>query len=52
LLPHGDAFARLEEARLEAACCLDTYFNLDRRHYALGYRSPHQFESGFQFSIS
>jgi len=44
LLPHGGAFASLEEARLEVAYYLDTYFNLDRRHYALGYRSPHQFE--------
>ncbi len=34
----------LEEARLEVAWYLDTYFNLDRRHSALGYRSPHQFE--------
>ena len=44
LLPHGTAFACLEEARLEVAHYLDTYFNLDRRHSALGYRSPHQFE--------
>ena len=44
LLPHGTAFASLEEARLEVAHYLDTYFNLDRRHSALGYRSPHQFE--------
>jgi len=44
-LPHGGAFASLEEARLEVAHYLDTYFNLDRRHSALGYRSPHQFEA-------
>jgi len=44
LLPYGGAFASLEEARLEVAYYLDTYFNLDRRHPALGYRSPHQFE--------
>jgi len=44
LLPHGGAFASLEEARVEVAYYLDTYFNLDRRHSALGYRSPHQFE--------
>ncbi|MGI4736938.1 MAG: integrase core domain-containing protein [Janthinobacterium lividum] len=46
LLPHGGAFAsleeaRLEEARLEIAYYLDTYFNLDRRYSTLGYRSPH-----------
>lgn len=38
LLPHGDAFASFEEARLEVAYYLDTYLNLDRRHSALGYR--------------
>lgn len=41
LLPHGEAFVNLEEARLEVAHYLNTYFNLDRRHSALGYRSPH-----------
>ena len=44
LLPDGSPFASLEEARLEVAHYLDTYFNLDRRHSALGYHSPHQFE--------
>ena len=52
LLPHGGAFASLEEARLEVAYYLDTYFNLDRRHSALGYCSPHQFERDFQTSLS
>ena len=52
LLPHGGAFANLEEARLEVAYYLDTYFNLDRRHSALGYRSPHQFERDFLTTIS
>jgi putative transposase len=42
LLPDGGAFASLEEARLEVTYYLDTYFNLDRRYSALGYRSPHQ----------
>jgi putative transposase len=46
------AFTNLEEARLEVAYYLDTYFNLDRRHSALGYRSPHQFERDLQISIS
>ena len=41
LLPHGGAFASLDEARLEVAYYLDAYFNLDRRHSALGYHSPH-----------
>jgi putative transposase len=51
LLPHGGTFISLEEARLEVAYYLDTYFNLDRRRSALGYRSPHQFERDFQSSL-
>ncbi|WP_262903263.1 IS3 family transposase [Hymenobacter psoromatis] len=52
LLPHGTAFASLEEARLEVSWYLDTYFNLDRRHSALGYRSPHQFERDLKLNLS
>ncbi|MGI4832719.1 MAG: IS3 family transposase [Janthinobacterium lividum] len=52
LLPHGGAFATLEEARMEVAYYLDTYFTLDRRHSAIGYRSPHQFERDFQTNLS
>ena len=48
LLPPGTAFATLEEARLEVAHYLDTYFNLDRRHSAIGYCSPHQFEQNLK----
>ncbi len=51
LLPPGTAFATLEEARLEVAHYLDTYFNLDRRHSALGYCSPHQFEQNLQNNL-
>ena len=51
LLPQGGAFASLEEARLEVAHYLDTYFNLDRRHSALGYRSPHQFERDLNLNL-
>ena len=51
-LPHGTAFASLEEARLEIAHYLDTYFNLDRHHSALGYRSPHQFEQDLKANLS
>jgi hypothetical protein len=43
-LRYGGAFACLEEIRLEVTYYLNTYFNFDRRHSALGYRSPHQFE--------
>ena len=51
LLPQGGAFANLEEARLEVAHYLDTYFNLDRHHSALGYRSPHQFEQNLKTNL-
>jgi hypothetical protein len=44
LLSGGSPFASLEEARTEVAWYLDTYFNLDHRHSAPGYHSPHQFE--------
>jgi transposase InsO family protein len=39
---------------LEVAYYLDAYFNfnLDRRHSALGYRSPHQFERDFRINLS
>ena len=50
LLPGGSPFASLEEARLEVAYYLDTYFNLDRRHSALDYRSLHQFECDFKIN--
>jgi hypothetical protein len=52
LITVGGAFASLEETRLEVAYCLDTYFKLDRRHSALGYRSPYQFERDLITSIS
>ena len=51
LLPHGTVFASPEEARLEVAYYLDTYFNLDRRHSALGYRSPYQFEHDLKINL-
>jgi putative transposase len=51
LLPGGSPFASLDEARLEVAHYLDTYFNLDRRHSALGYCSPHQFEHDFKINL-
>ena len=51
LLSPGSVFASLEEARLEVAHYLDTYFNLDRRHSALSYRSPHQFEQELKSTL-
>jgi transposase InsO family protein len=52
LLPGNAPFASLEEARLEIAWYLDVYFNLCRRHSALGYRSPHQFEHDLKSNLS
>ena len=52
LLPHSGLFGSLEEARLEVAYYLDICFNLDWRHSALVYRSPHQLEGDFQISLS
>ena len=51
LLPHGTAFAALEEARLEVAHYLNTYCNLDWRHSALNYRSPQQFEQELKSNL-
>ena len=50
LLLHGSPFASLE-ARLGVAHYLDTYFNLDRRHSPLGYRSPHQFKHDLKSTL-
>jgi putative transposase len=38
-------------ARLEVAHYLDTDFNLDRRHSALDYRSPHQVEQDLKTTL-
>ena len=51
LLLGGTPFASLEEVRLEVAHYLNTCFNLDRRHSALGYRSPHQFEHDLKTNL-
>jgi len=37
---------------LEVAHYLDTYFNLDRRHSTLGYRTPHQIEQDLKTNLS
>ena len=51
LLPDVTAFASLEEARLKVAHYLDTYFNLNRRHSALGYCSSHPFEQDLKINL-
>ena len=50
-LPGNAPFASLEEARLEIAWYRDVYSNLARRHSALGYRSPHQFEHDLKINL-
>lgn len=45
-------FANLQGANLEVAYYFDTHFNLDRRHSALSYRSPHHFKRDSQLSLS
>jgi transposase InsO family protein len=52
LLSGGSPFVSLDEARLEVTHYLDTYFNLDRCHSALGYRSPYQFQQELKTNLS
>ena len=48
----GGVAAVQVEVRIEVvAHYLDTYFNLDRRHSALGYRSPYQFEHDLKINL-
>ena len=51
LLPGKAFFDALEKVRLEIAWYLDVYSNLDRRHSALSYRSPHQFEHDLKINL-
>jgi putative transposase len=46
-LLEGGAFANVEEARAETAHYLDDYYNQVRRHSALGYVSPAEYERNF-----
>lgn len=44
----GRRYRDLAEAQTETAAFIDTVYNLDRLHSALGYRSPMQFEAWHQ----
>lgn len=44
--------AQNQEARLEVSYHLDIYLNLDRRHSAMGYRLPYQFDRDCPTSVS
>lgn len=49
-LLEGGAFRSVEEARIETFSYIDGYYNRIRRHSALGYRSPDEFEKGFEIA--
>lgn len=46
------AFLSLEDARTEIFDYIEMYYNLVRRHSALGYKSPVQFEKNFHLNLS
>ena len=43
----GGAFADLSQARAETFAYIEGYYNRVRRHSALGYRSPEEFERDY-----
>ncbi len=49
-LLEGGAFRSVEEARSETFSYIEGYYNRIRRHSALGYLSPEQFEQKFEIS--
>ncbi|MGI4832628.1 MAG: IS3 family transposase [Janthinobacterium lividum] len=51
LLPRGACFADLEEARFELAEYLDHYYNTQRLHSALSYRTPLETELHYLFNL-
>jgi putative transposase len=46
-LLEGGAFADVEEARMETFTYIESYYNRVRRHSALGYQSPENFERAY-----
>ena len=46
-LLEGGAFADVEEARMETFIYIESYYNRVRRHSALGYQSPEDFERAY-----
>ena len=49
-LLEGGAFRSVEEARIETFSYIEGYYNRIRRHSALGYLSPNEFEKRFEIS--
>ena len=46
-LLEGGAFADVEQARMETFTYIESYYNRVRRHSALGYQSPENFERAY-----
>jgi putative transposase len=46
-LLEGGAFADVEQARMETFTYIESYYNRVRRHSALGYQSPEDFERAY-----
>lgn len=51
-LLQGGSFLSLEDARTEIFEYIEMYYNPVRRHSALGYKSPMQFEKNFHINLS
>jgi len=49
-LLEGGALRSVEEARIETFSYIEGYYNRIRRHSALGYLSPNEFEKRFEIS--
>ena len=49
---NGSAFKDIEEARRSIGRFIDTVYNTERLHSALGYRPPLEFEADFALSQS
>jgi putative transposase len=43
-LVHGERYRTRQEARLSIFDYVEVFYNRQRRHSALGYRSPEQYE--------
>jgi len=50
-LLEGGAFADIEQARSETFSYIEGYYNRARRHSALGYKTPDEFEREWDFKL-
>jgi putative transposase len=49
---NGKAFRDINHARSEVAHFIDTVYNTERLHSALGYRPPLEFETDFKLTTT